>query len=98
MHTTNNSPLERFLKKPALYFGNRAGYLREIEALDAGYRLGVKHGLIPEAFVDFVIQRLPPDEQGAEYWAARIRGQAHGEREEWELFLRLFAEYCHDAA
>ena len=105
---TSNSSLQYFLKKPALYFGNREGYLRDIEALDAGYRLGITdtmaagsakpQGLIPEAFADFVVQRLPPSETGAVHWAARIRSQAHGEREEWELFLKLYNEYLHETA
>lgn len=100
--------LKCFVDRPALYFGNREGYLREIEALAAGYMLGLRNcpgqtidtpaNLIPDSFIAMVNSSLPPGENGATGWTHRIRGQAPGERAEWELFKRLFEDYLRSAS
>ncbi len=49
--------------------------------------------LIPDSFIAMVNLSLPPGVHGATGCSDRIRGQAPGERAEWELFKRLFEEY-----
>lgn len=84
-----------------MYFGNRDGYLRDIEALDIGYVMRVRrfaeeedsHPLLPVAFKDHIIGTLAPERSVESTWSALIRKNAAGERAEWELFKRLWLEY-----
>ena len=72
-----------------MYFGNRDGYLRDIEALDIGYVMRVRrfaeeedsHPLLPVAFKDHIIGTLAPERSVESTWGALIRKNAAGERE-----------------
>jgi hypothetical protein len=91
---TTKPLLQTIVKKPAMFFGNRDGYLRDIEAFDIGYAtaLQAKHCFIPVAFKDYIIETLSPDNPGAT-WFGLIRDHASGEKAEWDLFKQLWMEY-----
>ena len=77
-----------------MYFGNRDGYLRDIEAFDIGYATAAeaKRCFIPVSFKKYIIETLAPNNPGAT-WFSLIREQAAGEKAEWDLFRRLWMDY-----
>jgi hypothetical protein len=90
-----NSLLQNIVEKPAMYFGNRNGYLRDIEACDIGYTAATdrKACLIPVEFKEYILHKLAPNNPKGLTWIFLIREQALGERAEWDLFKRLWKEY-----
>jgi hypothetical protein len=92
----DTNPLFRIIvEKPALYFGNRDGYLRDVVAFDIGYATAVecKRCAIPVAFQQYIIDTLAPDDPGTSQWFKLIRERATGEKAEWDLFKTLWRDY-----
>jgi hypothetical protein len=77
-----------------MYFGNRDGYLRDIQAFDTGYASAFEppRSFIPVAFKEYIIETLAPNNPGAT-WFTLIRKHATGEKAEWDLFKRLWTDY-----
>ena len=90
-----NPLLQTIVEKPAMYFGNRDGYLRDIEAFDIGYATAAeaKRCFIPFAFKEYIIDTLAPNNPSGSTWFTLIREHATGEKEEWDLFKRLWSDY-----
>jgi hypothetical protein len=93
---------DSIVTRPAIYFGNREGYLRELVAMDFGYSLhsgfdetGMSHNdsLIPPPFVQFVCSRYEPDPVRGPSWSARIEGQSIDEHDAWRLFCALWEQF-----
>jgi hypothetical protein len=86
--------IQQIVEKPAIYFGNRDGYVRDVEALDIGYAMGTESNcLIPVKFKEFIIESLAPNNPRGDTWFTLIRKNAIGEKAEWELFERLWKDY-----
>lgn len=91
---STNALLQKIVEKPAMYFGNRDGYLRDIEAFDIGFATATegKHCFIPVAFKEYIIKTLAPNNSGAT-WFSLIREHATGEKAQWDLFRHLWMHY-----
>src|SRR4051812_42551135 len=91
--------IDAIVKRPALYFGTRSGYLREMN----GFQFGADYGMyasgkcdsvlsaerdspIPEAFVSFVCARVSLGKSRGPSWSGRIEDATKSEKEAWELF------------
>jgi hypothetical protein len=92
---STNYLLQQIIEKPALYFGNRDGYLRDIEAFDIGYATAAecKHCFIPVAFKQHIIDTLAPNNPKGSTWFRLIREHATGEKAEGDLFKLLWKDY-----
>lgn len=93
--------LQSMIDRPAMYFGTREGYLRDIVAFDLGVRfesgwdestMEHRHSSVPPGFASFVCSRLT-EADGGPSWSARIDAHSASERDAWSLFLRLWTEY-----
>lgn len=93
--------LQSVIDRPAMYFGTREGYLRDIVAFDLGVRfesgwdqtaMEHRHSSVPTGFISFVCSRLA-EADGGPSWSARIEGHSASERDAWSLFLSLWTEY-----
>jgi len=89
--TTNPLLIER----PAMYFGNQDGYLRDILAFDIGYTTAtqIAHCFIPIPFKQYIIDTLAPNNPRGLTWFTLIKEHASGEKAEWDLFKRLWRDY-----
>ena len=92
--------LSAMIERPALYFGNRLGYLRELAAFDFGYCTGQgadeksrPDRLIPAEFGDFVREQVKVGSSGPTFWALRIEAASNSEDEAWSLFIKLWSEF-----
>jgi hypothetical protein len=87
--------LRAVVEMPSMYFGNRDGYLRDIEAFDVGYATAAeaKRCFIPVAFKEYIIDTLAPNNLRGSTWNSLIREHANGEKAEWDLFKRLWMDY-----
>lgn len=83
------------IEKPAMYFGNRDGYLRDMEAFDTGFSTATetKRCFIPVEFKEYIIGTLAPNNPRGSTWFSLIREHAKGEKAEWDLFKRLWMDY-----
>jgi len=90
--------VDALVKRPAMYFGNRPGYLREMIAFQLGADFGLdgvkkSESVIPEAFVRFICARVPAGKFLGPSWSGRLEDATHSEEEAWELFVRLWTEF-----
>ena len=83
--------------RPAMYFGNRDGYLREFGAfvLGADFATGsfTSGGMLPRDFVNLVCSRLSDGDSKDPSWQARIESSSSDPVDAWHTFTRLWAEY-----
>ena len=98
----DNEVIDNLIARPAMYFGERQGYLREVVAMDLGYsihagfdeeRMDFKETLIPRAFVNLVCSRFEMVGTDNSAWSARIDARSGGEVEAWQLFCALWTEF-----
>ena len=96
------SLLEAMIDRPAMYFGPRAGYLREFAAFDFGYsyahgwdelKIDFKNPFIPHTFVDFVCSRIPVTGDISPNWVSRIESVSTSEEGAWSVFLDLWRQF-----
>lgn len=96
----HNELIDNVILRPGMYFGGHEGYLRDLVAMDLGYsmragfdeeRMDFKERLIPDSFVRFVCSRLEGGQ--ALSWSTRIEIRSAGEKEAWEMFCALWAEF-----
>lgn len=100
MKTTGEfySAVDAIVARPAMYFGERPGYLREIVGFGLGVDFQSRSEEKPEAsamdaFVRYVCDRLPIGRSEVSAWSARIDDSVNSESEAWHLFAELWASY-----
>jgi hypothetical protein len=94
--------LRAMIARPAMYFGERSGYLREISAFDFGFEFASgfhqetirpRRTFLPIEFVDFICTTIPEPLDGSPAWVSRIEHATEDERSAWNLFLDLWQAF-----
>lgn len=90
--------LDNMIHRPAMYFFNRPGYIREIVAFDFGFSThsgyepelhSFKESFLPDDFVNILKDKFEGD---GPWWIAMERA-IPDEAEAWKKFTSLWAEY-----
>ena len=93
--------LQNMIDRPAMYFGRRDGYLREVAAFDLGMsvesgwdesRMSHRHYLIPREFCSFLCAKLPEGDGGPS-WTARIEDSSESDEEAWRLLCAMWEDF-----
>ena len=83
--------------RPAIYFGNRDGHLREFGAfvLGADFAAGPlpSGSMLPSEFIDLVCSRLSDCDGQHPSWQARIENCSDSPADAWRKFTSLWSEY-----
>ena len=94
--------LEAMIARPAMYFGDRSGYLRDLSAFAFGYEAAsgfdpeTKRPLrsfFPSDFIDYICETIPVSNDEAPAWISRIENDSDGEERAWQRFQELWQDF-----
>ena len=96
--TSRSEFINALVQRPALYFGTRSGYIREIVGFEVGtvyaaLPFASSEPAIPSLFIEFICSRVPIGHSKSPSWNSRIEDSTNTEKEAWDLFVLLWKEY-----